>query len=420
MKTIMNISPPKKIQDIEPYLQLDTPKFVITSKKDAYEFIKRTTWNLYYKRLNKTDRGKVLKYLGLVTGYSCPHIKRLVAKAIKGKLHYSHPKRNDTSFRRTYTDEDIALLADFDELSKDRTGNALRKHFNRMYYKYGDVRFIRLKDISYGHIYNLRETNIYRFHHKRFKSTNPVQNTIGERRKPDPKGSLGYIRVDSVHGGDKDEQKGIYYINFIDEILQWEIVVCVPAIERSCLEKVYKEILDSFPYKILHFHSDNGSEFINSHLAGILNRMNIVQTKSRPRKHNDNALVESKNGWVIRKEFGYIFRPKKVAPIVQEYLQTYFNTYLNFHRACAFPTIKTDKKGKQLRNYKAEDYYTPYEKLKEIDPKGECLKSGITYEKLDKLESEKSDYDYLKNMQEAYRKMGLKINNLISPVSVSF
>ena len=43
MKTIMNISPPKKIQDIEPYLQLDTPKFVITSKKDAYGFIKKTT-----------------------------------------------------------------------------------------------------------------------------------------------------------------------------------------------------------------------------------------------------------------------------------------------------------------------------------------------------------------------------------------
>jgi len=416
----MNISPPKKIQDIEPYLQLDTPKFVITSKKDANGFIKRTTWSLFYKRLNKIDRGKVLKYLGLVTGYSYPHIKRLVSKAIKGKLHYSRPKRNNTSFRKIYTNDDIALLADFDEISKDRTGNALRKHFNRMFYKYGDDRFIRLKNISHGHIYNLRDTNVYKFHHKRFKHTNPIQNVIGERRKPDPKGMLGYIRVDSVHGGDKDGKKGLYYVNFIDEITQWEIVICVPAITKKYLEKLYKKVLDNFPYKIRHFHSDNGSEFINNYLANILNEMNITQTKSRPRKHNDNALVESKNGWVIRKEFGYIFKPKEAAPIVQEYLQTYFNTYLNFHRACAFPTIETNKKGKQYRKYKAEDYEVPYEKLKKIDPKGKCLKSGITYEKLDKLALKKSDYDYLKDMQKAYRKMLTKISNLSPPTSVSF
>jgi transposase InsO family protein len=419
MKTTMNISPPKRIQDIEPYLQLDSQKFMISSKKDAYSFIKNTTWNLYYKKLKKKDKGKVIKYLCIVTGYSYPHMKKLVSNAIKGRLYYQPPRKNRTSFERKYTNKDIELLADFDEVSKDRNGNALRKHFKRMYYKYGDERFVRLKDISHGHIYNLRDTNLYKYHHKRFSHTSPVQNTIGKRIKPEPRNTPGYIRVDSVHGGDKDGEKGLYYVNFIDEVTQWETVVCVPSISQEDLKEVYKEVLEGFPYRILNFHSDNGSEFINEYLAKILKRMHIDQTKSRPRKHNDNALVESKNGWVIRKEFGYIFRPKQAAPLVQEYLQKYFNTYLNFHRPCAFATIKKDKRGREYRKYEAENYETPYDKLKLIDPKGKYLKSGITYEKLDKIALEKSDYDYLKDMRVAYRNMIRKINNLLSPVSVS-
>ncbi len=64
-------------------------------------------------------------------------------------------------------------------------------------------------------------------------------------------------------------------------------------------------MLEQFPFRILGFHSDNGSEFIRYSAARLLNKLLIEQTKSRPRHSNDNGLAEAKNGAVIRKHMGY-------------------------------------------------------------------------------------------------------------------
>ena len=67
--------------------------------------------------------------------------------------------------------------------------------------------------------------------------------------------------------------------------------------------KDYRRISSSL--QIINFHTDNGSEYINQKVAEMLNRLLIKFTKSRPRPSNDNALVETKNGWVLRKWLGY-------------------------------------------------------------------------------------------------------------------
>ena len=419
METKMNISPPKRINQIDKYLQLDEAKFFITSTKDAYKFIKQTTWNLYYLKRSKKDRGKILKYLCIITGWSYSHIKRLVGLAVKGKLHYKSPKPTKTSFTRKYTDADIELLAEFDNIKRRPNANALKHNFQRMYEKFNDERFVRLKDISPSHIYNLRSTEVYKYKSKTFTKTNPVQNSIGIRQKPEPNGEPGFLRVDSVHGGDEKGSKGMYYVNFVDEVLQWEIVIAVADLTQASLEELYKKVLVSFPVRIQNFHSDNGSELVNNYVAEILKDLQIKQTKSRPRKHNDNALVESKNGWVIRKHFGYVFRPKEVAPLVQEYLETYFNRYLNYHRACAFPVVSYREDGKKIVKYPQEEYKTPYEKLQSIDLEGKYLRDGLTYAKLDIIALEFNDYEFAKIMSEEYKKMMRKIKQIVSPTSVS-
>ena len=58
-------------------------------------------------------------------------------------------------------------------------------------------------------------------------------------------------------------------------------------------------IIDTFPFTILGFHADNGSEYINHQMAKLLRNFHIQMTKSRLRHTNDNALAESKNGTVI-------------------------------------------------------------------------------------------------------------------------
>ena len=81
----------------------------------------------------------------------------------------------------------------------------------------------------------------------------------------------------------------------------------MPALEK---------MLDSFPFTILGFHSDNGSEYINQRVAKLLQKLFIEFTKSRSRHSNDNALTESKNASVVRKVFGYTHIPQKWVPLI--------------------------------------------------------------------------------------------------------
>jgi hypothetical protein len=204
---------------------------------------------------------------------------------------------------RKYDKDDIALLIQTDIAHKTPNGLSVKSILIREYLTFGKEEYATIAGISVSHIYNLRKTNKQYLSSDaiKYSKTNPVQVSIGERRKPLPYGKPGYIRVDSVHQGDLDGEKGVYHINLVDEILQWELIGCVPQITDEYMEPLLEELLDHFPFVIINFHSDNGGEYINQTVARILERLLIKQTKSRSRKSTDNALVESKNGAIIRK-----------------------------------------------------------------------------------------------------------------------
>ena len=127
--------------------------------------------------------------------------------------------------------------------------------------------------------------NCWRFINKSliYTKTNPTTVPIGERRKPNPYDKPGFIRVDSVHQGDSDKQKGVYHVNLVDEVTQVEIMVAVEKISEYYLVPALVDALDQFPFTILNFHSDNGSEYINKKVSKLLNKRKIEQTKSRSR-----------------------------------------------------------------------------------------------------------------------------------------
>lgn len=93
------------------------------------------------------------------------------------------------------------------------------------------------------------------------------------------------------------------------------------------------------------------------------------------------------------------------AKLINDYLMEYFNDYLNYHRACAFPSRKVVENGKVKISYRREDYKTPYEKLKEVDPEGKCLKDGVTYDMLESIHIEDADLDYVSKMNEEYLRL---------------
>ncbi len=283
------------------------------SIEERYPWIESILVRFTYFRLSRAEKGVIRRYIEKVSGYSRAEVCRLIRQyKQQGRLRKAGCKRH--RFPMKYTQKDIALLAKTDELHNYLSGPATKKIMEREWAVYGHMDFMTISQISVAHLYNLRRSFLYRNMNKRYTKTKPAVVKIAERAKPDPGGKPGYIRVDTVHQGDRDGEKGVYHINAVDEVTQWEILTSVERISEYHLEPVLEGMLASFPFVIRGFHSDNGSEFINKTVAKLLNKLLIRFTKCRPRHTNDNGLVESKNGSVLRKQLGYAHISHKRMP----------------------------------------------------------------------------------------------------------
>lgn len=377
-------------------------KFNSHNKDQTYEWIGRTLGRFRYFSESKKSKGIIKNYIVIMTGYSDDQIKKLIARKKKtGKVFLM--ERTQHTFPKKYEASDVALLADTTSALNHPNGKAVKQTMKDMYHIYGDSRYERLKQISVSHFYNLRETNIFQSRILNYTKTRPTKVNIGIRKKPTPYGKPGFLRVDSVHQGDLDKEKGVYHINIVDEVTQWEITGCVEGISEYFLTPLLEELLQLFPFIIHGFHSDNGSEYINKTVSHLLNKMSVEQTKSRSRKTNDNSLVEGKNNAVIRKNMGYHHIPKKYAKEINQFDREYLNPFLNFHRQCAYPTEYVDSRGKVRKTY--EIYMTPCQKLLSIENVEQYLKSGVTKVLLIQEQMKMSHVEAAQKLQEAKAKL---------------
>ncbi|HEV2323457.1 MAG TPA: transposase family protein, partial [Terracidiphilus sp.] len=306
-------------------------------------------------------------------------------------------------FPQRYTRADIELLAAVDEAHESLSGPATRRILEREHQLYGKAEYERLAAISVSHLYNLRQSSRYRERRLNYTRTRPVVVAIGERRKPDPQGRPGFLRLDTVHQGDRPDEKGVYHINAVDEVTQWEIVAAAPRISELYLQPVLEDMMRQFPFRILGFHSDNGSEFINRTVAQLLEKLRIEQTKSRPRRSNDNGLVESKNGAVIRKHVGYGYIDPRDAEELNHFYRNYLNPYLNYHRPCAQPEASIDAKGRKRIRYRR--YQTPLETLLALPNPAQYLRPELSINALKRIAAASSDTDAARRMQLAKTKL---------------
>ena len=390
------------------------------SQAGRYEWIEKIVNRFKYFTLGKKDRGVLRAYIDHMTGLSPAQLTRLLARLLtEGSITLS--RRPRSRFKMKYTVFDKELLAETDNAHGRLSGPATKRIFDRAFHVYADKRFERLKNISPAHIYNLRLSRTYQMRARTFAKTQSVTVSIGIRRKPDPKGRPGYIRVDTVHQGDRDGVKGVYHINLVDAVTQWEIVMCVEAISEAHLKPILEAALMMFPFLILGFHSDNGSEYINAMVARLLNKLLIEQTKSRSGRSNDNALVEGKNGSVIRKHMGYWHIEQKYAPQINQFYVEHFNAYLNFHRPCGFATVTVDEKGRRRKKY--DTYQTPYERLKSLvrtkKSAKKIMRAGVSFEMLDEIAARQTDNEFARRMQEAKNRLFRKVVAKASTASVA-
>ncbi len=308
-------------------------RFESKSRQQVYGWVERVLIQQEYAQRGKAVRGQVRRYIEKMTGMSRAQATRLIGRyTASGQVRPTVYRRR--CFPQRYTRADIELLASVDEAHETLSGPATRRILEREHQLYGKQEYARLAAISVAHLYNLRRSQRYRERRLNYVKTRPTTVSIGERRKPQPQGQPGYLRLDTVHQGDQPGggAKGVYHINAVDEVTQWQVAGSTPRISEAYLEPVLEAMLRQFPFPIRGFHTDNGSEFINATVARLLDKLRIEQTKSRPRQSGDNGLVETKNGAVIRKHIGYGYIDAAHADRINEFYREYLNPYLNYHR----------------------------------------------------------------------------------------
>jgi transposase InsO family protein len=391
------------LEQIRAFLEAsEEVEFKARNKEELYGWVNQTLQLLQYRKLKRSGRGLVRRYVAKMTGLSRAQATRLLSMYLRGEEVQPKPYRR-RRFPQRYTGGDVELLAAIDEAHDTLSGPATRKLLERALHNFQDVKYTRLAELSVAQLYRMRKSRVYRQRLATFQPTRPVQRAIGERRKPRPNGRPGYLRVDTVHQGDQDGIKGVYHINAVDEKTQWEVVGAVAQLSEAYVIPVLEAMLAQFPFHIRGFHSDNGSEFINHTLGKMLEAKRIDQTKSRPRHSNDNGLAESKNGAVVRKHMGYTHIPGEHAAEIEAFFERFFNPYLNFHRPCGVPEERTDAKGKVIRVYRW--YATPWEILRQLPDLGRDLKAGVTIEDLDRRARAQTDTAAAAEMQQAKDKL---------------
>jgi len=370
-----------------------------------YVFIKSVLKRFNYPLQSKAHRGLIRRYLQRVTGYSRPQLTRLIAQYLGSGRLVQRYRTTTTSYVRKFTPEDIVLLAELDSLHGTLSGPATRVLIGRAFHLFGQARYARLATISVAHLYNLRAKPLYQQRRIHYSKTQTRPSRIGIRRAPAPEDRPGFIRIDTVHQGDQDGRKGLYHINAVDIVTQWQLVASCERISEAYLLPVIGELLAGFPFVVLGFHSDGGGEYVNHDVAKLLEKLRIEFTRSRPRHTNDNALVESKNGSVIRKQFGYAHIGQHFAADMNAFCRDFLNPYVNFHRPCYFATEEVDAKGKIRKRYPHELIMTPYDKLKSLPPSIIKLRPGISLDCLQREAHQMNDNQAAKALTDARSKL---------------
>ena len=379
-----------------------TLRFRGKTRRETYAWIEKTLRTYGYAARSRAEKGLLRQYLGKMTGYSRAQLTRLIAQY----RHTGHVKLSAYQrhrFPAKYTREDQWLLAEVDNAHDRLSGPATQAILQREYAVFGRKEFERLSAISVAHLYRMRQRFIYRQRSLTVHKTKPVTVRFAERRKPDPQGRPGFLRVDTVHQGDRDGEKGVYHINTIDEVTQWEVLGCVERISEDFLKPVLEALMAQYPFKILGFHTDNGSEYVNRVVAELLEKLLIQFTKSRARQTNDQALVEGKNGSIVRKQMGHGWIAGSEAEKIQAFYRDRLNVYLNYHRPCGFARELMDRKGKIRKRY--DSYLTPFAKFKSLFKPEQYLRQGVTMKELERIAKAHSDTDYARLVKQAKAKL---------------
>ncbi len=120
-------------------------------------------------------------------------------------------------------------------------------------------------------------------------------------------GTPGFVEIDLVgHEGGNSSGEFAFTLTVTDIATGWTVNRSVKNKAAIWVFEAIKHATAQFPFPILGIDSDNGSEFINTHLLAYCIEHEITFTRSRPGNKNDGAHVEQKNWTHVRELVGYL------------------------------------------------------------------------------------------------------------------
>jgi hypothetical protein len=176
----------------------------------------------------------------------------------------------------------------------------------------------------------------------------------------------GFMEADTVaHCGTSLDGSFVWSLTMTDIKTGWTECRGVWNKGGAGVRDAVKDIEHHVPFPLRGFHCDNGSEFLNYHLARYFapqKGRHVVFTRSRPSYRNDNPHVEQKNWTHPRQLLGYdrIARPD-VLPLINDLYTHEWSLLHNHFLPSAKLRTKTRIGSKYHKTY--DQPQTPYQRL---------------------------------------------------------
>jgi len=217
----------------------------------------------------------------------------------------------------------------------------------------------------------------------------------------------GFVEIDLVgHEGGEPGGEYVQTLDMTDVCTGWTETQAVKNKARVWVFEALKEIRRRLPFRLLGIDSDNGSEFINSHLYGYCEQEKITFTRARAYRKNDNCYVEQKNYSVVRRAVGYnrYDTPQQLRLLNQLY--SHLRLYTNYFQ----PVMKLKEKirmGSKVKK-RYDQPRTPYHRVLEspLVEKEHKKKLNQEYAKLNPAELRRQ----ISSLQIKLRKLTAKEN----------
>lgn len=147
----------------------------------------------------------------------------------------------------------------------------------------------------------------------------------------------------------------------VDVATSWTELQALWGLHHQRVTGGIQALAQRLPFPMHHWHSDNGSEFINHCLLGWCQRRQIRFTRGRPYRKNDQAWVEQRNGLLVRRLIGYDRYSSRAACATLQRVYTLLRLQHNFFRPMRKLLSKHRVGSKVIKRY--DTAQTPYQRL---------------------------------------------------------